>query len=224
MVKVILPASGIAIVAAVVGLFAAGCEKDAGRGLPGPPAGRTDKKPQEIKEKRVSESSENPVVVIETSMGAIKAELWADRAPGTVANFLGYVDKEFYDGLIFHRVIAGFMIQGGGFTEEMQQKPAGRQIQNEASAELRNDRGTLAMARTGEVHSATSQFYINLVDNDGLNHKDKTPQGFGYCAFGKVIDGLDVVDGIGKVKTARRNGFDDVPVKAVTIRRIRRVE
>jgi len=166
----------------------------------------------------------NPAVVIETSAGAIKAELWAGKAPQTVANFLDYVDRTFYDGLVFHRVIAGFMIQGGGFTPDMEQKPAGKPIRNEAAAELANARGTLAMARTSQIHSATSQFFINLVDNDFLDHADDSPRGFGYCAFGKVVEGMDVVDAIGKVKTARSGHFDDVPVQAVLIKTIRRAE
>lgn len=160
------------------------------------------------------------MVVIETSMGTIKAQLWADKAPKTVENFLSYTDKEFFDGLIFHRVINGFMIQGGGMTAQMQQKAVDAPIKNEATAELSNDRGTLAMARTPEIHSATAQFFINLVDNDFLNHKSDSPSEFGYCAFGKVIEGLDVVDAIGKVKT----GAEDVPVEPVIIKSIRRVD
>ncbi len=162
----------------------------------------------------------NQIVIIETSMGTIKAELWADKAPKTVENFLSYTDKEFFDGLIFHRVISGFMIQGGGFTPQMQQNSVDAPIKNEATAELANDRGTLAMARTSDIHSATAQFFINLVDNDFLNHKSKSPSEFGYCVFGKVVEGLDVVDAIGKVKT--RAG--DVPVETVTIKSIRRAE
>ncbi len=162
----------------------------------------------------------NHLVLIETSMGTIKAELWADKAPQTVENFLSYTDKGFYDGLIFHRVIDGFMIQGGGFTPEMQKKDTDKPIKNEATAELSNDRGTLAMARTSDIHSATAQFFINLVDNGFLNHKSDRPDEFGYCVFGKVVDGLDVVDAIGKVKT--RAG--DVPVEPVVIKSIRRVD
>ena len=164
------------------------------------------------------------MVVIETSMGTIKAELWADKAPKTVENFLSYTDKEFFDGLIFHRVISGFMIQGGGFTPQMQQNRVDAPIKNEATAELLNDRGTLAMARTGEIHSATAQFFINLVDNDFLNHKSKSPAEFGYCAFGKVVEGLDVVDAIGKVKTSTVGHYGDVPVESVVIKSIRRVD
>lgn len=166
----------------------------------------------------------NPVVLIETSMGSMKAELWADKAPETVANFMGYIDKEYYDGLIFHRVIDGFMIQGGGFTPDMRQKATGKPIRNEASAELANNRGTLAMARTSDINSATSQFFINLADNDFLNHKSKNPDGYGYCAFGTLVEGLDVLDAIGKVKTASSRGHGDVPVETVEIKSIRRAD
>ena len=169
-------------------------------------------------------SDGNPVVVIETSMGTIKAELWSDRAPGTVKNFLRYTDEKFFDGLIFHRVISGFMIQGGGFTPDMQEKPTHEQIRNEAAAALKNDRGTLAMARTDNVHSATAQFFVNLVDNALLNHRAETAGGFGSCAFGKVIDGMEVVDAIGKVKTATRGRFENVPVETVEIKSICRAQ
>ncbi len=162
------------------------------------------------------------VVVIETSMGTIKAELWADKAPVTVKNFLTYVDEGFFDGLIFHRVIKGFMIQGGGFDADMKQKATRDPITNEAATGTPNSRGTLAMARTNVVDSATAQFFINLVDNDFLNHRNQTPQGFGYCAFGEVTDGMDVVDKIGAAATGRVGHFDDVPLQAVTITSIRR--
>lgn len=164
----------------------------------------------------------NPVIVIDTSLGTIKAELWADKAPQTVKNFLAYTDEKSYDGTIFHRVISGFMIQGGGFTAAMKQKATHSPIKNEAKPELRNKRGTLAMARTAVVDSATSQFFINLVDNSSLNQRDRTPRGFGYCAFGKVIDGLDVVDKIGKVGTGTKGGYSDVPVEPVVIKSVRR--
>jgi cyclophilin family peptidyl-prolyl cis-trans isomerase len=179
-------------------------------------------------EKTVTEkdqnAAKNPVVIIETSMGTIKAELFADKAPKTVANFLVYTDEKFFDGLIFHRVIAGFMIQGGGFTSKMQQKATHDQIENEASADKLNDRGTLAMARTNEVHSATAQFFINLKDNGFLNHKNKAAAGYGYCVFGKVIDGMDVVDKIAAVKTGQAGRFSDVPVEQVVIKSVRRAE
>ena len=169
------------------------------------------------------QEAKNPVVIIETSMGTIEAELWADKAPVTVANFLMYVDEGFYDGLIFHRVIDGFMIQGGGFTPDMKKKATHADIKNEAAAELRNVRGTLAMARSGKIHSASSQFFINLVNNSSLDHKDETSRGFGYCAFGKVLDGMGVVDKIAKVKTHWQR-YDDVPVEPVVIRSIRRMQ
>ena len=155
-------------------------------------------------------------------MGTIKVELWPAETPGTVQNFLQYVDDGFYDGLIFHRVMDGFMIQGGGFAPDMREKPTREPIRNEASADTPHAKGTIAMARTSDVHSATAQFFINLADNAFLNHKDQTPTGFGYCAFGKVIEGMDVVERIGKVKTKSVGDFDDVPVQTVTIVSIRR--
>ncbi len=166
----------------------------------------------------------NPVVVMKTSMGTLKIELWEKKAPITVKNFLRYTDEKFYDGTIFHRVIPTFMIQGGGFTPDMKQKQTHEQIKNEAKAELKNTRGTIAMARTGQVHSATSQFFINVVDSAFLDHRDETPRGFGYCAFGKVIEGMDVVDKIRKVKTGRTGPYGDVPVKPVLIESIRRAD
>jgi len=169
----------------------------------------------------VSPDTANPTVVIETSLGTLRARLWADKAPVTVENFLVYVDAGSYDGLIFHRVIDGFMIQGGGFTPDMTQPPTRDPIANEASADKPNNRGTLAMARTSDVHSATAQFFINLVDNNFLNHTDETASGFGYCAFGEVIDGMDVVDKIAKVPTGRHGSYDDVPSEPVTIASIR---
>ncbi|MCE9615193.1 MAG: peptidylprolyl isomerase [Lentisphaerae bacterium] len=162
-----------------------------------------------------------PVVVIETSQGTIKAELWPDKAPATVASFLGYAGDHFYDGTIFHRVINNFMIQGGGFTASMNQKPTKAPVRNEARTDTPNARGTLAMARTAVVDSATSQFFINLVDNGFLNHQSESPQGFGYCVFGKVTDGMDVVDKIAKVQTGTVSGFQDVPREAVVIKSIR---
>ncbi|MBI2351882.1 MAG: peptidyl-prolyl cis-trans isomerase [Deltaproteobacteria bacterium] len=164
----------------------------------------------------------NPVVIMETSEGTIKIELWADKAPVTVKNFLAYTDEKFYDGTIFHRVINDFMIQGGGFTPDMKQKNTHDPIKNEAAAELKNDRGTLAMARTSVVDSATAQFFINVKDNGFLNHTANTPQGFGYAAFGKVIEGMDVVDKIKGVKTTTSGHFSDVPEKPVIIRSVKR--
>jgi peptidyl-prolyl cis-trans isomerase A (cyclophilin A) len=166
-------------------------------------------------------AKENPIVVIETSMGTIKAELWINKAPITVANFLRYVDEEFYDNLIFHRVMKGFMIQGGGMYEKMDKKRGHAPIKNEASSDKRNDRGTLAMARTGVIDSATSEFFINLKDNEFLNHGVRD---FGYCAFGKVIEGMDVVDKIAAVPVADVGGHEKVPVKPVFIKSIRRAK
>jgi cyclophilin family peptidyl-prolyl cis-trans isomerase len=159
----------------------------------------------------------NPVVVLETSKGVIEIELNEAKAPISSANFLSYVDSKFYDGLIFHRVIDNFMIQGGGFTPEMAQKNGKAPIENEAGNGLTNDKYTIAMARTSVVNSATSQFFINTKDNAFLNHKNKTDSGYGYAVFGKVVKGMEVVDAIGKVKTGMKNGMNDVPVETVTI-------
>ncbi|MFZ0928384.1 MAG: peptidylprolyl isomerase [Syntrophobacteraceae bacterium] len=164
----------------------------------------------------------NPVVLMKTSLGQIKIELWPGKAPETVKNFLQYVDDGFYDGTIFHRVIGNFMIQGGGFTPDMKQKPTHAPVKNEASTELKNDRGTIAMARTMVVDSATGQFFINVVDNVSLNHRDNSPAGFGYAVFGKVIDGMDVVDKIKAVETSNSGQFQNVPVKPVVIESVKR--
>ncbi|MGO9019438.1 MAG: peptidylprolyl isomerase [Syntrophobacteraceae bacterium] len=164
----------------------------------------------------------NPVVLMKTSLGQIKIELWPGKAPETVKNFLQYVDDGFYDGTIFHRVMGNFMIQGGGFTPDMKQKPTHAPVKNEASAELKNDRGTIAMARTMVVDSATGQFFINVVDNVSLNHRDNSPAGFGYAVFGKVIDGMDVVDKIKAVETSNSGQFQNVPVKPVVIESVKR--
>ena len=169
-------------------------------------------------------TTREPIVVsIETSMGTIEAELWEDKAPLTVANFLRYTDEKYYDDLIFHRVIKGFMIQGGGFKADLSKKATHPPIKNEARADVPNARGTLAMARTSDIDSASSQFFINLVDNGFLNHKSKTPQGFGYCAFGKVTKGMDVVDSIAGVKTGRSGPYSDVPTDPVVIKSVSRV-
>ena len=169
-------------------------------------------------------AEKNPVVVMETSMGNVKIELDQAKAPISVKNFLSYVDDKFYNGTIFHRVISNFMIQGGGFTADMQQKPTKAQIKNEAGNGLRNKRGTLAMARTMVVDSASSQFFINVVDNDFLDYRDNSPQGFGYAVFGKVIEGMEVVDKIKSVKTGNKMGFQDVPEESVVIKSIKRVK
>lgn len=185
---------------------------------------------------------ENPRVVIETSLGTITAELFADKAPVTVQNFLGYVDEKHYDGTIFHRVIPDFMIQGGGFTEEFRkaktideaqaaEKKTRAPIKNEADNGLKNTRGTLAMARTGVVDSATAQFFINVDDNPNLDHRGPDPDGFGYAVFGRVVEGMDVVEKIRNVPTIKafirvgaRPAFGDVPETNVVIKSVRRAE
>lgn len=159
----------------------------------------------------------HPVVLLKTSEGDIKIELDQEKAPETVKNFLAYVRKGFYNDTIFHRVIDGFMIQGGGFTKTMDQKPADKPIKNEADNGLKNVRGSLAMARTSDVNSASAQFFINLSDNDFLNFTAKTPQGYGYAVFGKVTEGMDVVDKIRKTKTGTQSVHRDVPVVPVVI-------
>ena len=166
----------------------------------------------------------NPKVIMETSKGDIIIELYPDRAPKTVENFLAYVKSGFYDGTIFHRVIPNFMIQGGGLTADFVEKPTNPAIKNEAANGLKNDRGTIAMARMPEIDSATCQFFINHVDNDGLNHRDSTQEGYGYCVFGKVTDGIDVVDAIASVKTMTRGGMRDVPRETITIVSIRKAK
>ena len=163
-----------------------------------------------------------PVVILETSEGTIRIELWPDKAPKTVANFLQYVDDGFYDGTIFHRVMDGFMIQGGGLTADMKEKPTRPPIKNEASADVPNTTGTIAMARTNAVDSATAQFFINVANNAFLGHRDNTPEGYGYAVFGSVTEGMDVVDRIRSVPTGRRGYYDDVPVTPVIIKSIRR--
>ena len=159
----------------------------------------------------------NPIVVMETNKGTVKIELWADKAPVSVENFLKYADNGFYNSLIFHRVIPGFMIQGGGFNSNMMEQSTYPAIKNEASAELKNNRGTLAMARTNVVDSATSQFFINLADNNFLNQTNTTPSGFGYAVFGEVIEGMDIVDVIAAVATGNSRGHQNVPLEPVVI-------
>ncbi|MFO7766519.1 MAG: peptidylprolyl isomerase [Pelovirga sp.] len=165
------------------------------------------------------------LVEIKTSHGKIQVELYPDKAPETVKNFLEYVDSGFYDGTIFHRVIRGFMIQGGGFDRHDRRKTTAPPIHNEADNGLTNKVGSLAMARTSEIDSATSQFFINLNDNDFLNHRGKTPGAFGYAVFGQVIDGMDVVQKIGNQKTYNRNNlFQDYPERQIIIESIRRID
>jgi peptidyl-prolyl cis-trans isomerase B (cyclophilin B) len=169
-------------------------------------------------EKQTEEKkADMPRVRLETSLGNIVVELNPTAAPNTVENYLTYVKDGFYNGTIFHRVIKGFMIQGGGFTSDLQQKPTRPAIQNEADNGLKNLRGTIAMARTPDPNSATAQFFINTVDNAFLNFTAKTPRGWGYCVFGKVVEGMDVVDAIEKQPTTTKNIGGDVPVTPVII-------
>jgi peptidyl-prolyl cis-trans isomerase B (cyclophilin B) len=160
-----------------------------------------------------------PRVALDTTAGRIVLELAADKAPKTVESFLRYVKAGHYDGTIFHRVIPGFMVQGGGFSSDMTQKSVQAPVQNEADNGLSNVRGSIAMARTSDPHSATSQFFINLVPNTALDHTGKTPQGWGYTVFGKVVEGMEVVDKIAQVQTGSRGQHRDVPVEAVVIRK-----
>lgn len=159
----------------------------------------------------------NPTVLLETTSGDILIELYADKAPATVENFLKYVNEGFYANTIFHRVIKGFMIQGGGMNMKMEEKATHAPIKNEADNGLANERGTIAMARTREPHSATAQFFINLVDNDFLNFQAPSGNGWGYCVFGRVTEGMDVVDKIAKVKTTTVGMYQDVPSDLVVI-------
>jgi peptidyl-prolyl cis-trans isomerase B (cyclophilin B) len=156
-------------------------------------------------------------VLIETSKGNITIELNEEKAPATVANFLKYVNEGFYDGTIFHRVIPNFMVQGGGFMPDMSQKEAGAPIKNEADNGLSNVRGSIAMARTSDPHSATAQFFINHKDNNFLDHTAPTGQGWGYCAFGKITEGMDVIDAIAAIPTGNVGGHGDVPTETVTL-------
>ncbi|MES2182450.1 MAG: peptidylprolyl isomerase [Pseudomonadota bacterium] len=162
------------------------------------------------------------MVKLQTNFGEITLELNAEKAPITTANFLQYVDNGFYDGVIFHRVIDGFMIQGGGFDTAMNQKESAAEIKNEADNGLANDQYTIAMARTSAPHSASSQFFINVGNNEFLNHTAPTSSGWGYCVFGKVTAGMDVIDKIKLVKTTSRKGHQDVPVDNVIIERATR--
>jgi peptidyl-prolyl cis-trans isomerase B (cyclophilin B) len=166
----------------------------------------------------------NPLVLLETSSGDILIELFPDKAPKTVENFLAYVDGGFYENTIFHRVIKDFMIQGGGYGPRMDEKPTRDPVENEADNGLKNDRGTIAMARTADPHSASAQFFINLKDNDFLNHTGKDAHGWGYCVFGAVSEGMEVVDAIARVKTAARGEHDDVPAEMVLISSAARFE
>lgn len=159
------------------------------------------------------------MITLETNFGDIKIELDHANTPTTAKNFEQYAQEGFYDGTIFHRVINGFMVQGGGFDEKMQQKQTKTPIKNEANNGKQNKRGTVAMARTQDPHSATAQFFINLVDNDFLNFSSESPQGWGYCVFGEVVEGMDVVDKIKKVSTGNHAGHQDVPTEPVIIKK-----
>jgi len=165
-------------------------------------------------------NSRNPRVRLETTLGSITLELNRTDAPKTVDNFLSYVERGFYNGTLFHRVIKGFMIQGGGLDEKMNTKDTQDPILNEADNKLKNEIGTIAMARTNSPHSATSQFFINTANNASLNHRNKTTVGYGYCVFGKVVQGMDVVQKIENVRTTSRSGYDDVPVETVIIKQV----
>jgi len=160
------------------------------------------------------------MITLQTNHGSITIELDVNNTPATAENFLQLAKSGFYDGVIFHRVMDGFMIQGGGFNPDMHQKTGHPTIQNEANKSLANKRGTLAMARTSDPHSASTQFFINVVDNDFLNFKSESGDGWGYCVFGKVTEGMDVVDKIKKVPTTRRSGHENVPVESVVIEKV----
>ena len=161
------------------------------------------------------------MIRFETSLGDFTIEMFEKEAPESVANFTRYIDEGFFDGTIFHRIVPGFVIQGGGFTEDMTQKKTKPPVKNEADNGLKNKRGTLSMARTNDINSATSQFFVNLKDNDFLDHSRGN---FGYAVFAKVTDGMDVVDKIAAVETGRKKGFDDVPVETVTMKSVKRVK
>ncbi len=166
----------------------------------------------------------NPRVLLDTSEGKIVLELYQDRAPETVKNFLDYVDAGFYDSTVFHRVIPDFMIQGGGFTFDMKEKTTRTPVKNEADSGLKNTRGTVAMARTSDPHSATAQFFINTADNNFLDHKNKSEQGWGYAVFGKVVEGIEAVNAVSAVKTTTRGPHQDVPTDPVVIKRASKIE
>ena len=166
-------------------------------------------------------SEANPIIKITTNQGDIQLELYQDKAPDTVKNFLSYIQSTHYDNTIFHRVIPGFVIQGGGYTADFSEKPTQDPIKNEATNQLSNARGTIAMARTSDINSATSQFFINLSDNIALDHRDESRAGYGYCVFGKVISGLETVDAIAKTPTHTSGYHSDVPVDPVIIESVR---
>ena len=163
-------------------------------------------------------SSENPIVVMETSLGEITLEIFADDAPQSVQSFLGYVSGGFYENTIFHRVLPDFMVQGGGFDWKLKEKPTAKTVPNEAKNGRKNLRGTVALARTDEIDSASCQFFVNLADNEFLDHTGDSPEDFGYAVFGEVVDGMDVVDAIGAVPTRKVGAHEAVPAKPVLIK------
>ncbi|MEY4615612.1 MAG: hypothetical protein RJB66_572 [Pseudomonadota bacterium] len=173
---------------------------------------------------KVKKGNNSMLVIFETNQGSFKIKLNAEKAPKTVENFLKYVDDGFYSGTIFHRVIKGFMIQGGGFAPDLSQKSTRAPIKNEANNGLKNKRGTLAMARTMDPHSASAQFFINLVDNNFLDFSGENIQGWGYAVFGEVVEGMDVVDKIATTKTTSKKGYDDVPESVIEIKSAKRVD
>ena len=203
----IAPTSKIALFLVTLMLGVAGC-------------GASEPDKQTVSTAPAAGQPANPRVLIETSKGNITVEVFPGNAPLSAANFLNYVKSGFYDGLAFHRVIPGFMIQTGGMTPDMAEKPKGAPIQNEADNGLKNLRGTLAMARTGDPHSASSQFFINVADNAFLNHRGKSFEGWGYAVFGQVIDGMNVVDAIVAVPRGNRGPNGDVPVDPVVMKRV----
>ncbi len=182
-----------------------------------PPEAATTEESGDIAEESPDVAMGYPRVELSTSLGTLRLELYPDKAPITVENFLGYVTEGFFDGTIFHRVVPGFVIQGGGFTSEMVEKDTRPPIENEANNGVRNLRGTICMARTSDPHSATSQFFINTKDNPPLDHRDSSLRGWGYAVFGRVTEGMEVVEAIERVPRGRKNGYDDVPVDPIVV-------
>ena len=189
--------------------------------LSAPPSQAGSRGPRAAVGSGAAKAGKGSVVALQTNHGTIQIKLFRKKAPITTANFLRYVKKGHYDGTIFHRVMANFMIQGGGYTEAMNKKPVGQPIKNEAANGLSNKRGTIAMARTRAPHSATAQFFINVKDNRRLDFRSRSARGWGYCVFGKVISGMSVVDSIRRVKTTRQGPHGHVPVNPVVIKRAR---
>jgi peptidyl-prolyl cis-trans isomerase B (cyclophilin B) len=183
------------------------------------PAAPPKSSPHPAKTTKSAVPAGNPRVALDTTKGRIVIELYADKAPKTVKSFLDYVKAGFYNGTIFHRVIPGFMVQGGGFTPDMTEKPTRPPIPNEADNGLQNQRGTLAMARTSDPNSAASEFFINVANNTPLNFRGKTPDGWGYAVFGNVVEGMDVVDAIVQVPTTTKGPYENVPVQPVVIQK-----